>query len=80
MSDQPPTTPAGQAFATLLLQDTHAFEEVYVCAFELLDHLWLSQQASYFDFPVLIQAALDTVKVTLQTRPDSLEDFRAACL
>lgn len=71
-----PTTRVGIHFAEILDQHPHAFEEVYVATFEVLDREWLSRGASYMDFPVVLKATLTAVKAALSHRHETVPNLR----
>ncbi|EEH51216.1 uncharacterized protein MICPUCDRAFT_6382, partial [Micromonas pusilla CCMP1545] len=56
------TTAAAAAFAELLATDPDAFENMYVTFFETLDAEWLSQEATYMEFNVVMKATTKKVK------------------
>jgi hypothetical protein len=60
------TTAAAAAFAELLATDPDAFENVYVTFFETLDAEWLSQEATYTEFNVVMKATTKKVKAALE--------------
>jgi hypothetical protein len=60
------TTAAAAAFAELLATDPDAFENMYVTFFETLDAEWLSQEATYMEFNVVMKATTKKVKAALE--------------
>lgn len=77
MITRPPQTPAAAAFARLLALESCAFEELYVAAFQVLDHKWLEAKASYMQFPMVLDATMDAVRGALAARPESVNALRA---
>ena len=72
----PPSGPAGAAFAQLLTHEPHAFEEVYVATFECLDREWLAANASYMQFPMVMDGVFASVKKAMLTKPTSAFQLR----
>jgi hypothetical protein len=52
------------------------FEEMYVAAFRILDEEWYRMNASYFNFPQVLDATRHRVESLLELRIDSLEDLK----
>eukprot|EP00892_Ulva_mutabilis_P007373 jgi/Ulvmu1/5007/UM021_0024.1 len=71
-----PSTRVGINFVEMLDQHPHAFEEVYVVAFEVLDREWLSRGASYMEFPVVLKATLTAIKTALSHRHETVPNLR----
>lgn len=71
-----PCTRVGINFGEILDEHPHAFEEVYVATFEVLDREWLARQASYMEFPTVLQATLTAVKAALSHRHESVLQLR----
>lgn len=71
-----PKGAAGTAFLALLDSSEDAFNELYCLTFEVLDRVWLDKQATYMEFPTIMQQTKRVVESALLTRPKSLEDLR----
>lgn len=71
---------AGRGFVALLSQESHAFEEVFVAAFDFLDREWLRQRASYMEFGQVLAAVKARLDAALSARPGSIAEFRAKLL
>ena len=74
----PPSAPAGVAFAALLDTDDAAFDELYVATFDALDREWLAAQASYMQFPMVLDATCTKVRAALECRPAGIPQLREA--
>ena len=75
---QPAATVPTCAFAALLADTSSAFEELYVAAFEVLDRRWLDAQASYMQFPAVLDGTISDVQRVLHERPRTIQAMRAA--
>ncbi|KAG0451656.1 hypothetical protein HPP92_026109 [Vanilla planifolia] len=51
-----PRTLMGAVFLKLLAEDERAFDLLYCITFKLMDHIWLTMQASYMDFNAVMKA------------------------
>lgn len=51
-----PRTMMGAVFLKLLTEEKRAFDLLYCITFKLLDHQWLTMQASYMDFNAVMKA------------------------
>lgn len=54
-----------------------AFEELYCCAFRMLDQEWYSTNATYFNFPTVLHNALLRVESLLETKVSTLDELIA---
>lgn len=72
-----PSTRVGINFAEMLDQHPHAFEEVYVATFEVLDREWLSRGASYMEFPIVLKATLTAIRTALSLRHETVPNLRS---
>ena len=75
---QPAASVATCAFAQLLADTSSAFEELYVAAFEVLDRRWLDAQASYMQFPAVLDGTMSDLQRVLHERPQTIQAVRAA--
>ena len=80
LTEGAPESAEGRAFAVLIGHNTDAFEELYVCTFELLDRQWVDCGATYFEFQHVIRKTLNAVKSTLSTRPKTMLEVRQMLL
>ncbi|KAK8963887.1 hypothetical protein KSP40_PGU007466 [Platanthera guangdongensis] len=46
----------GAVFLKLLAEEKRAFDLLYCITFKMLDHQWLTMQASYMDFNAVMKA------------------------
>lgn len=51
-----PRTMMGAMFLKILAEEKRAFDLLYCIAFKMMDHLWLTMQASYMDFNAVLKA------------------------
>mmetsp|Transcript_14890 Transcript_14890/g.30905 ORF Transcript_14890/g.30905 Transcript_14890/m.30905 type:complete len:279 (-) Transcript_14890:118-954(-) len=74
--DGAPATGPGRAFLKLLdvgdAEHEKAFEEVFCMTFELLDKIWLEENADYMQFPIVMKQWEETLTKALLKRPSSL--------
>ncbi|GBF88203.1 hypothetical protein Rsub_00915 [Raphidocelis subcapitata] len=73
----PASTAAGRGFLGLLSAHDAAFEELYCCAYELLDAVWLERGATYMEFNAVLGEVRRRVARALEARPGSVEALRA---
>lgn len=71
-----PATATTCAFAQLLLDTSSAFAELYVAAFEVLDRRWLAAQASYMQFPAILDGTMLDVSRVLYAKPLTVQALR----
>jgi ELMO domain-containing protein len=71
-----PFSQAGRHFIDMLDENDHAFEEVYVASFEVLDRIWLDRAASYMEFPAVMTETMAVLKQAMLQCPQTIADLR----
>lgn len=71
-----PTGKVGRHFINMFYDDDHAFEEMYVASFEVLDRIWLERGASYMEFPTVLSDTMEAVKEAMLENPEDCAELR----